>query len=101
LLSYEFEYNGSHEGSPLLTTEPSAPTNLEGGVALVTGAGRGIGQAVARTAAALGRPDVLVNNAGVGERHGREDLDEAPLQRELDVILKDTVLVSQAACPHL
>lgn len=134
-----------------MTTEPSAPANLAGRVALVTGAGRGIGQAialglaavgadvaaldlepplatqarvealkrrclalradvadrgaveaaVARTLADLGRLDVVVNNAGVGERLALEDLDDATLQRELDVILKGTILVSQAAYPHL
>jgi NAD(P)-dependent dehydrogenase (short-subunit alcohol dehydrogenase family) len=57
--------------------------------------------AVARTLAELGRLDVVVNNAGIGERAGLEDLDEATLQRVLDVVLKGTMLVSQAAYPHL
>src|SRR5206468_5549092 len=57
--------------------------------------------AVARTLGELGRLDVVVNNAGIGERLALEDLDEATLQRTLDVILKGTILVSQAAYPHL
>ncbi len=129
----------------------SGPATLAGRVALVTGAGRGIGRAVslalaavgadiaaldleppvdterrvegvgrrclalsanvadrpaveaavARTAAHFGRLDVVVNNAGVAERLSLEALDDATLQRELDVIVKGTVLVSQAAYPHL
>ena len=134
-----------------MTTPTSAPADLTGCVALVTGAGRGIGQAialalaavgadiaaldleppaetgarvtalgrrclplradvadralveaaVARSLAELGRLDVVVNNAGIGERAALEDLDEATLQRVLDVVLKGTMLVSQAAYPHL
>jgi 3-oxoacyl-[acyl-carrier protein] reductase len=48
-----------------------------------------------------GRLDIVVNNAGISERVGLEDLDEATLARTLDVTLKGTVLVSQAAYPHL
>src|SRR3989304_5677805 len=132
-------------------TPASGPADLTGQVALVTGAGRGIGRAsafgvapagadiaaldlkppvdtqrgvealgrrclalaadvadrravevaIARTAAHFGRLDVVVNNAGVAERLSLEALDDATLQRELDVIVKGTMLVSQGAYPHL
>ena len=57
--------------------------------------------AVARVVKELGSLDIVVNNAGISERVGLEDLDEATLSRTLDVTLKGTVLVSQAAYPHL
>jgi 3-oxoacyl-[acyl-carrier protein] reductase len=134
-----------------MTTPASGPAILVGSVALVTGAGRGIGRAIAlalaetgadiaildlepavatveavekigrrglalvgdvadrravaaavsRTVTELGGLDIVVNNAGISERVGLEDLDEATLARTLDVTLKGTVLVSQAAYPHL
>jgi 3-oxoacyl-[acyl-carrier protein] reductase len=134
-----------------MTTPPSGPPALAGSVALVTGAARGIGRAialaladvgadvaildiqaagdtvqaietrgrraiailgsvadrqavtaaVARTVKHLGRLDVVVNNAGISERVGLEDLDEPTLDRILAVTLKGTVLVSQAAYTHL
>jgi 3-oxoacyl-[acyl-carrier protein] reductase len=60
-----------------------------------------VSAAVTRTVKELGRLDIVVNNAGISERVGLEDLDEATLTRILDVTLKGTVLVSQAAYPHL
>ena len=57
--------------------------------------------AVARTVKELGRLDIVVNNAGISERVGLEDLDETTLDRILDVTLKGTVLVTQAAYTHL
>src|SRR5262245_4455130 len=57
--------------------------------------------AIVRTLSALGRLDIVVNNAGVVERLTLETMDEATLQRELDVIVKGTILVSQVAYPHL
>ena len=60
-----------------------------------------VGTALHRVVAELGRLDVVVNNAGIAERAGLEDLDEATLARTLDVTLKGTMLVTQAAYPHL
>ena len=60
-----------------------------------------VATAVARTLRELGRLDVVVNNAGISERTGLEDLDDVTLARTLDVTLRGTMLVSQAAYPHL
>src|SRR5256712_1459950 len=139
------------KGGSMVSTPTSAPPDLAGQVALVTGAGRGIGQAIALALAGVGadvaaldlqppletqrrvealgrrcraltadvghrpavadavnlalahfgRLDIVVNNAGVVERQSLEQLDEATLQRELDVIVRGTILVSQSAYPHL
>ncbi len=60
-----------------------------------------VADAVNRALAHFGRLDVVVNNAGVVERLSLEQLDDTTLARELDVIVRGTILVSQAAYPHL
>jgi 3-oxoacyl-[acyl-carrier protein] reductase len=60
-----------------------------------------VAAAVTRVLTELGRIDIVVNNAGVSERAGLEDLDDRTLAHELDVNLKGTILVSQVAYPHL
>jgi 3-oxoacyl-[acyl-carrier protein] reductase len=60
-----------------------------------------VSAAVTRTVKELGGLDIVVNNAGISERVGLEDLDDATLARTLDVTLKGTMLMSQAAYSHL
>jgi 3-oxoacyl-[acyl-carrier protein] reductase len=60
-----------------------------------------VAAAVSRVVKEFGSLDIVVNNAGISERVGLEDLDEATLARTLDVTLKGAMLVSQAAYPHL
>ncbi len=49
----------------------------------------------------FGRIDVLVNNAGIFEPHPFLEVDEAYLDRFLNVNLKGTYFLTQAVIPHL
>jgi 3-oxoacyl-[acyl-carrier protein] reductase len=60
-----------------------------------------VAAAVEATVRQLGGLHVLVNNAGIVERRRLEDLDEATLHRTLAVNVTGTILVTQAAWPHL
>ncbi|HZD01477.1 MAG TPA: SDR family NAD(P)-dependent oxidoreductase [Actinomycetes bacterium] len=85
--------------------ETAGKIQAEGGQALamvadVTDAGQ-VEAAVARVAAALGRLDVLYNNAGVSSTGSVAEADEADWDRCLAVNVKGTFLCSRAAVPHL
>nr|BFE69214.1 hypothetical protein GCM10020092_025150 [Actinoplanes digitatis] len=56
---------------------------------------------VDETAAAVGVPDVVVNNAGYGLVGAVEELSEAELRAQFDVNLFGAVWVTQAVLPHL
>src|SRR6266542_6701910 len=58
---------------------------------------RDVERAVTQTVETLGRLDIVIKNAGFVERTTLETLDDATLQRELDVIARGTVLCTQAA----
>jgi 3(or 17)beta-hydroxysteroid dehydrogenase len=56
---------------------------------------------VARTLAAFGRLDVLVNNAGLVRFGTIEDMNYADYKLQVDVMLDGTFLGCQAAIPHI
>ena len=56
---------------------------------------------VAETVKRFGRIDVLVNNAGIFEPRPFLDVDEAHLDRFLEINLKGTFFLTQAVIPHL
>ncbi|MCB5179452.1 SDR family oxidoreductase [Streptomyces antimicrobicus] len=73
------------------------------GVALRADAGEAAGaaDAVARAAEALGRLDVLVNNAGVGVVRPLQELTPADVDRVLAVNVRGVFLASQAAAARM
>ncbi len=56
---------------------------------------------VASVTNALGPIDVLINNAGMAERRGIDDLTEADFDQTIAVNLKSAFLVTQAVLPHM
>jgi len=60
-----------------------------------------VGRAVDAVVAALGKIDVLVNNAGVNVRKTTLELSEEEWDRVLDTNLKGYFLVAQAVAPHM
>ncbi|RZU76544.1 3-oxoacyl-[acyl-carrier protein] reductase [Micromonospora kangleipakensis] len=76
-----------------------------GGSALAIGADvaheAAVTTAVARIAAELGPPTVLVNNAGVGPRADLVEMTTEQWDRVTDVNLRGPFLVTRAVCPHM
>lgn len=60
-----------------------------------------VARLVEATLERFGRLDCVVNNAGVGETIGLDDLDAAKFEKTLKVNLLSAFLVSQAAIPHM
>jgi 3-oxoacyl-[acyl-carrier protein] reductase len=56
---------------------------------------------VAATRQAVGPIDVLINNAGIAERRGIDDLTEADFDATIAVNLKSVFLCTQAVLPHM
>jgi NAD(P)-dependent dehydrogenase (short-subunit alcohol dehydrogenase family) len=63
--------------------------------------GAAVGALVERTAAALGRVDIVINNAGVGLAAPVADLSFEDFQRVLSVDLFGPLALTQAALPHM
>ncbi|GHF49469.1 SDR family NAD(P)-dependent oxidoreductase [Seohaeicola zhoushanensis] len=74
--------------------------NAIGLVCNVTDAGA-CGQAVAAAMEKWGRLDVVVNNAGLTQRRKVAEITEEDYNLVTDVVLRGTLLMTQAALPHL
>ncbi|HEY0486111.1 MAG TPA: glucose 1-dehydrogenase [Mycobacteriales bacterium] len=85
--------------------ETTAKIVADGGRALAVAAdvssAAGVDAAVGEVVGALGRLDVLYNNAGVSSSGSVADADEDDWDRCLAVNVKGTFLCSRAAVPHL
>jgi NADP-dependent 3-hydroxy acid dehydrogenase YdfG len=74
---------------------------LQGKAALITGASRGVGAAVARTLAEAGGLDIVVANAGIGSYGDFPDIPLDAVDAMIDVNLKGTLYTARATLPLL
>ncbi|WP_438381659.1 glucose 1-dehydrogenase [Asaia sp. BMEF1] len=94
-------YASSREGADkivaAITAEGGKAIAVQGDVSKKAGASTIIDKAIS----SFGRLDIVVNNSGVYEFAGIDDITEEHFHRLFDINVLGTLLVTQAASPHL
>ncbi|GBQ85772.1 glucose 1-dehydrogenase [Asaia krungthepensis] len=97
VVNYASGRDGAEKLVGAITAEGGKAVAVQGDVSKKTGASAIIDKAIK----SFGRLDIVVNNSGVYEFAAIEDITEEHFHRIFDINVLGTLLVTQAASPHL
>lgn len=97
VVNYASSREGADKVVAAITAAGGKAVAVQGDVSKKSDAGNLIDKAISK----FGRLDILVNNSGVYEFAGIDDITEAHFHRLFDINVLGTLLVIQAASPHL